>query len=78
MAGNEAVVDYVTQNTGRKPKNFTEFRDQVKDLHTNGVAMGAAGPFALLSTFFSSSCVLMYRGIRSGITWIERKVHRTV
>ena len=78
MSGEGLVVDYVTEPRSRKPKNLIEFRDQLRDLHTNGVAMGAAGPFALLSAFLSSSCVLMYRGVRNGITWIERKVHRTV
>lgn len=57
-----------------KPKTVRDFNDQLRDTHKTGVAMGAAGPVVLLGAFFSSSAVLMYRGLRGAATWIEKKV----
>lgn len=57
-----------------RPRNLHDFNAQIRDTHTTGVAMGAAGPVVLLSAFLSSSVVLVYRGVRNAAVWIERKV----
>jgi hypothetical protein len=57
-----------------KPKTVHDFNEQLRDTHKTGVAMGPAGPLVLLGAFFSSSAVLMYRGLRNGAHWIEQKV----
>ena len=57
-----------------RPKTVRDFNEQLRDTHKTGVAMGAAGPVVLLGAFFSSTAVLMARGLRSAAGWIEKKV----
>jgi hypothetical protein len=57
-----------------KPKTVRDFNEQLRDTHKTGVAMGAAGPVVLLGAFFSSSAVLITRGLRSAVGWIDRKI----
>lgn len=57
-----------------KPKSVRDFNEQLRDTHKTGVAMGAAGPVVLLGAFFSSTAVLMARGLRNAAGWIERKI----
>jgi hypothetical protein len=59
-----------------KPKNLQEFKDQVREVHASSVDLGVSGPIILLSAFLSSTMVLMYRGVRRGALWIERRVRR--
>jgi hypothetical protein len=69
------VIDYGVRAS--KPKTMYDFTSQVRDTHTTGVAMGAAGPVVLLTAFVSSTLVLMYRGVRGAAFWVERKVRGT-
>jgi hypothetical protein len=64
-----AVVEY-----GVRPRTIHDFNAQIRDTHSAGVSMGAAGPLVLFTAFLSSSAVLMYRGVRGAVVWIERKV----
>jgi hypothetical protein len=68
------VIEYGARVS--KPKNLQEFRDQVREVHASSVDLGVSGPLILLSAFLSSTVVLMYRGVRRGAVWIERRVRR--
>ncbi len=57
-----------------RPRNIHDLNAQIRDTHTTGVAMGAAGPFVLFSAFLSSSAVLVYRSVRGAAGWVERKI----
>jgi hypothetical protein len=67
-----AVVEYGIRPV--RPRNLTDLNAQIRDTHTTGVAMGAAGPMVLFTAFLSSSAVLVYQGLRGAAGWIQRKV----
>lgn len=66
------VVEYGVRATA--PKNMGDLNTQLRDTHKTGVAMGPAGPLILLGAFFSSSAVLLARGVRRAAAWVEQKV----
>jgi hypothetical protein len=74
MSATPQVVEYGARVN--KPKNLQEFKDQVREVHASSVDLGVSGPIILLSAFLSSTAVLMYRGVRRGALWIERRVRR--
>ena len=59
-----------------KPKNLGEFKHHIREVHSTSVEMGAPGPLILLTAFFSSTGVLLYRGARRGLHWIEDRFRR--
>lgn len=71
MLGNPQVVEYGSRVA--KPKNLDEFKHHVREVHSTSVEMGAPGPLILLSAFVSSTGVLLYRGARNGIHWLENR-----
>jgi hypothetical protein len=71
MSGTPQVVEYGARVA--KPKNLQEFKEQVREVHTTSVEMGAPGPLILLGAFLSSTAVLMYRGARYGVLWVQQR-----
>ena len=66
------VVEYGIRPV--RPRNIHDLNAQIRDTHTTGLAMGAAGPLVLFTAFLSSTAVLMYRGVRGAAGWVERKI----